>query len=88
MIKETIDKIIEKYYNETDGCYNSLRYDDDDNEFYMKDEVENLLKEAEVDFRIETEIRFINCGYDSEFLAAAWIEDGKLNMCTVLMEDY
>ena len=78
MIKETIDKIIEKYYNETDGCYNSLRYD----------EVENLLKEAEVDFRIETEIRFINCGYDSEFLAAAWIEDGKLNMCTVLMEDY
>lgn len=44
MIKETIDKIIEKYYNETDECYNSLRYDDDDNEFFMKDEIENLLK--------------------------------------------
>lgn len=88
MIKEKINKVVENYYNETDECYNSLRYDDDDNEFFMKDEIENLLKEAEVYFRIETEIGFSNCGYDSEFLAAAWIEDGKLNMCTVLMEDY
>lgn len=88
MIKETIDKIIEKYYNETDECYNSLRYDDDDNEFLMKDEIENFLKNAEVDFKIETESGFSNCGYDSEFLAAAWIEDGKLNMCTILTEDY
>lgn len=88
MIKEKINKVVENYYNETDECYNSLRYDDDDNKFFMKDEIENLLKEAEVYFRIETEIGFSNCGYDSEFLAAAWIEDGKLNMCTVLMEDY
>lgn len=87
-IGKKIDNTIENYYNEADECYNSLRYDDDDNEFFMKDEVENLLKESEVDFRIETEIGFSNCGYDSEFLAAAWIEDGKLNMCTVLMEDY
>lgn len=87
-IEKKIDSIIEKYYNEADECYNSLRYDDDDNEFYMKDEVENLLKEAKVNFRIETEIGFSNCGYDSEFLAAAWIEDGKLNLHTVLMEDY
>lgn len=88
MIKETIDKIIEKYYNETDECYNSLRYDDDDNEFFMKDEIENLLKNEEVDFKIETESGFSNCSYDSEFLAAAWIEDGKLDMCIILMEDY
>lgn len=87
-IEESINDIIKKYYNETDECYNSLRYDDDDNEFFMKDEIENLLKEAKVDFRIETEIGFSNCGYDSEFLASVWIEDGKLNLRTVLMEDY
>ena len=28
MIREKIDKIVNKYYNETDECYNSFRYDD------------------------------------------------------------
>ena len=87
-IGKKIDSIIENYYNEADECYNSLRYDDDDNEFFMKDEVENLLKEAKVDFKIEIESGFSNCAYDSEFIAVAWIEEGKLNMRTILTEDY
>ena len=33
MIREKIDKIVNKYYNETDECYNSFRYDDKENEF-------------------------------------------------------
>ena len=36
MIREKIDKIVNKYYNETDECYNSFRYDDKENEFYKK----------------------------------------------------
>lgn len=88
MIKDKIDKVVESYYNKTDDCYNSLRFDNNENEFYMKDEIENLLKNENVNFKIETEIGFSNCGYDSEFLATAWIEDGKLNLRTVLMEDY
>lgn len=88
MIKDKIDKVVKNYYNETDECYNSLRYDNNENDFYMKDEIENLLKEAEVDFKIEIESGFSNCAYDSEFIAVAWIEEGKLNMRTILTEDY
>lgn len=88
MIKDKIDKVVESYYNETDECYNSLRYDNNENDFYMKDEIENLLKKAKVDFKIEIESGFSNCAYDSEFIAVAWIEEGKLNMRTILTEDY
>ena len=36
MIKDKIDKVVESYYNETDECYNSLQFDNNENEFYIK----------------------------------------------------
>ncbi len=88
MIKEKIDEIIEKYYNETDDCYNSFYCDDYETEFCMEEEIENLFKGLKVDFKIESKSGYSNCAYDSDFLAVAWIENGKLNMRTVLLEQY
>lgn len=39
MIRELINQIIEKYYRDEEEYYSSYRYDEDDNEFGMKDEI-------------------------------------------------
>lgn len=89
MIREKIDKIVNKYYNETDECYNSFRYDNEENEFEMKEEIEKYLQSEKVDFKIENVSGYSNCAYDSDFLAIAWIENNKLlNLFTLLLESY
>lgn len=88
MIKEKINEIISKYYNETDDCYNSCRYESYENEFYMTEELENFLKSEKVNFKLKTVSGYSNCAYDSEFLAIAWVENDNLNMCTILLEQY
>lgn len=88
MIREKIDKIVNKYYNETDECYNSFRYDDKENEFYVEEEIKEYLTVEKVDFKIENVSGYSNCGYDSDFLVVAWIENNKLNLFTLLLESY
>lgn len=42
MIREKIDKIVNKYYNETDECYNGFRYDDKEMNFIWKKKSKNI----------------------------------------------
>lgn len=89
MIREKIDKIIKKYYNETDDCYNSLRYvDDEEQEFYMEEEIKEYLTVEKVKFQIETIEGYSNCSYDSSCIAVAWTQNNELNLLTLLLEDY
>ena len=88
MIREKINKIVNKYYNETDECYNSVRYDDEEQEFYMEEEIKEYLTVEKVKFQIKTEEGYSNCAYDSCFLAVAWIENNELNLFTLLLESY
>lgn len=89
MIKEKLNEIIEKYHNETDECYNSFRYDNEKViDIEMKEEIEEYLQKEKIDFKIETVSGYSNCAYDSDFLAVAWIEGGKLNLQTILLEEY
>ncbi len=88
MIREKIDKIVNKYYNETDECYNSFRYDDKENEFYMEEEIKEYLTVEKVDFKIENVSGYSNSAYDSNFLAVTWIENNELNLFTLLLEEY
>lgn len=67
MIREKIDKIVNKYYNETDECYNSFRYDDKENEFYMEEEIEEYLTVEKVDFKIENVSGYSNSGIWQQF---------------------
>lgn len=54
----------------------------------MKEEIEEYLRREKVDFKIETVSGYSNSAYNSDFLAVAWIENGKLNLQTILLEQY
>lgn len=87
MIRELINQIIEKYYRDEEEYYSSYRYDEDDNEFGMKDEIKKALTEKGATFQIEFEDGFDSAGYCNDFLAIAYIEtDGSLGLKTVLLE--
>lgn len=40
MVKDIINGITEKYYNESEKYYSEYRYDEEENEFQMKKEIE------------------------------------------------
>lgn len=87
MIGEVINQIIEKYYRDEEEYYSSYRYDEDNNEFGMKDEIKKALTEKGATFQIEFEDGFDSAGYCNDFLAIAYIEtDGSLGLKTVLLE--
>lgn len=87
MIRKLIGEIIEKYYRDEEEYYSSYRYDEDNNEFGMKDEIKKALTEKGATFQIEFEDGFDSAGYCNDFLAIAYIEtDGSLGLKTVLLE--
>lgn len=87
MIRKLIGEIIEKYYRDEEEYYSSCRYDEDNNEFGMKDEIKKALTEKGATFQIEFEDGFDSAGYCNDFLAIACIEtDGSLGLKTVLLE--
>ena len=87
MIKDIINEITEKYWNESEEYYSEYRYDSEENEFNMKKELEQALTEKGVNYIIKKEDGFSSCGYDNDFLAIAYIdENGSLALETVLLE--
>lgn len=87
MVREIIDEIVEKYYKEDGGYYGGYRYDEEENEFDMKKELEEALTEKGINFVIKTEDGFSSPGYDNDFLAVSYIEqDGTLGLETILLE--
>ena len=87
VIGEVINQIIEKYYRDEEEYYSNYRYDEDNNEFGMKDEIKKALTEKGATFQIEFENGVDSAGYGNDFLAIAYIEtDGSLGLKTVLLE--
>ena len=86
MVIEIINEIKEKYYNKSEEYYSEYRYDEEENEFEMKKELEKALAEKRIDFIIKKEDGFSSCGYDNDFLAVAYIENGELGLETILLE--
>ncbi len=87
-IENKINEIMERYYHESDGCYSPGRYDSDGNEFNMDEEIKKYLDTTDIVYKIEKEDGFSSCGYDNEFLAVAWIENGELKLNTILLETF
>lgn len=52
----------------------------------MKKEIEQALTEKGVKFIIKKQDGFSSCGYDNDFLAIAYMENGELGLETVLLE--
>lgn len=87
MIEDVINEIIEKYYRDDEEYYGEYRYDEEENEFNMKVELENTLTEKGIKYAIEKVDGFSSAGYDNDFLAIAYIsEDGSIGLKTVLLE--
>ena len=85
-IKEKINEIIEKYYDDDEGRYVDIIYDDPDEyegEHYLNDEIEHCFKENDIRY-----VRGSESGYDTQsFLAFAFIDEkGELDMVTVYTE--
>lgn len=86
MVKDIINEITEKYYNEREEYYSEYRYDEKENEFEMKQELEKALTDKGIKFIIKKQDGFSSCGYDNDFLAVAYIENGELGLETILLE--
>lgn len=86
MVIEIINEIKEKYYNKSEEYYSEYRYDEEENEFEMKKEIEKELTEKGVKFIIKKQDGFSSCSYDNDFLAVAYIENGELGLETILLE--
>ena len=90
-MKEKIEKIIEKYESEECGekYYTDVRYDEDENEFWMKDELEEFCKENNLIYKLKKEEGFSSPAYDNEFLALSYLdENGNLQLHTVVIETF
>ena len=86
-VKDIITEILEQYYKEDEEYYGEYRYDDEENEFNMKEELEKALTEKGIKHIIQKEDGFSSPGYDNDFLAVAYIEeDGSIGLETVLLE--
>lgn len=87
-IEEGIQEIIDRYYDECDGCVSSLRYDDDENEFWMKNEIDEYLSSLGVCHKVKDEYGCTQVSYSNSFLTVAWIENGELKLKTILQQMY
>lgn len=87
MVKDIINEVIEKYYNQDEEYYSQYRYDEEEKEFEMQAEIKNALDKQRIDYVIKTEDGCSFCGYENDFLAVAYTEkDGSLGLITVLLE--
>lgn len=86
MVENIINEIKQKYYNESEEYYSQYRYDKEDNEFEMQKELEKELTEKGINFIIKKQDGFSSCGYDNDFLAVAYMENGTIGLETILLE--
>ena len=87
-VEEQIQKIVDRYYDECDGCVSPLRYDDDENEFWLKNEIDEYLSSLGVRHEVKDEDGCRQVSYSNSFIAVAWVENEKLKLKTVLCQMY
>lgn len=88
-MKEKIEEIIEKYVDEDCGreYYSGVRYDEEDNEFLIEDELKDFLNKNNVTYQLTKEYGFDSPGYSEDFLALAYLdESNQLQLETVILE--
>ena len=90
MIKELINTILKKYYNEKHQCYNRHR-EDECNYYDVLEEIEQELNARNIQFKVHITDAFECSDYECSVLSIAYIESnnnlGSLKLETVLLED-
>ncbi|MEG1726079.1 MAG: hypothetical protein RR313_11860 [Anaerovoracaceae bacterium] len=83
-----IKKVLRKYYNKEGKYYSHFRYDKNDKEYDIAEEVIECLQTAGVlQLSVVVEDCFDSCGYSCDMLCCAWIDvNGKLKTENILLE--
>ena len=88
-IEENIKNIVSKFYNKSDNCFGEFRYDEEGNEFYLKDELETYFINSDIEFQIQVVDAYSSCNYESSVLCVCFKDyDGKINLYTKKLELY
>lgn len=87
-MKQKIEEIIEKYWDDDEEYYSSMRYEgENEKEFWMKKELEEYFEKTGTSYQINKEDGFDSPSYANEFLAIAYIdENNELQLHTVTLE--
>lgn len=89
-MENIIEDILNKYFNE-DGEYYSEYREENNKDFYIRDEISKALSKISTNFKIEITDAFESSGYDCSVLSIACIEPnnnwGSLRLKTVLLEN-
>lgn len=84
-VKERIESIIEKYWNEDEEYYSKYRYEgEDEKEFDMTKEIREFLEINGIDFDMSEEDGFDSAGYSNAFMAVAYKVNNGNNYCSRL----
>lgn len=89
MVKELINTILDKYFDEEHEYYHRYR-EDDDNCYDVMNEIEQELKARNINLKVDITDAFNSPGYECSVLSIAYIQPnnnwGSLGLETVLLE--
>lgn len=81
-----IDHVIEKYERDNDGYYMRHRYDENEKEVYVDQELRKYFEDNNITYDISLEDGFDSPGYAVDFMAVAFEHEGNLCLRTVVFE--
>ena len=90
-MKEKINEIIERYKYEEAGetYYNDVRYDQDENGFWLYEELKEYLNKSGIIYELEKRFGCDIANYDNGFIALAYLDENqKLQLKTVVYESF
>lgn len=86
-MKKEIEEIIEKYFDNEEEYYSSMQYDEEENEFLIKEELKEYCEKNNMKYELTIDYGFDSPGYENEFLALAYLdENNTLQLETVVLE--
>lgn len=87
IMRKEIEEIIERYFDKEEEYYSSVRYDEEENEFWMKEELKEYCKKNNIKYELTIKDGIDSPGYENEFLAIAYLDENNvLQLETVVLE--
>ena len=78
--------IIEKYGRDNNGYYMRHRYDENEKEFYVDQELKEYFEDNNITYDISIQDGFDSPGYAVDFMAVTFEYEGNLCLRTVVFE--
>ena len=86
-IIKDIEEIISKYYNKSDDCVTHMRYDKEENEFWIEKELEEYFTNNNIENEVQVIDVYSSCSYEVSILCIAYHdESNKLQLYTKKLE--